>query len=282
MANSRYGLRTRLGAIRNYSQGSAGGDADANLFLDAAAITDTTITTAIQQLVIDLKEYGIWSKMKAIYPFVGGSAAAHKFNLKDARDLDAAFRLVFSGGWTHSSTGALPDGTNAYANSYFNPVSNSLAYNNNHLSYYSRTQAAGVVNAFYEIGSGNSTNGGTALYLRRSNNTAAYDSGTASANRLLISSIIDGRGFYVGSSITSNIGYLFKNGTQQVIKNPLTNVSMQSYNYYLGGFNEENSTIYYSNLECAFASIGDGLNDTEVSNLYTAVQTFETTLGRQV
>jgi hypothetical protein len=32
----------------------------------------------------------------------------------------------------------------------------------------------------------------------------------------------------------------------------------------------------------AFSSIGDGLTDTEATNLYTAVQRFQTTLGRQV
>jgi hypothetical protein len=33
---------------------------------------------------------------------------------------------------------------------------------------------------------------------------------------------------------------------------------------------------------CAFASIGDGLNSTEAANLYTAVQAYQTTLGRQL
>jgi hypothetical protein len=32
----------------------------------------------------------------------------------------------------------------------------------------------------------------------------------------------------------------------------------------------------------AFASIGDGLTQTNVDDLYTAVQRFQTTLGRQV
>jgi hypothetical protein len=197
--------------------------------------------------------------------------------------LDAAFRLVFSGGWTHSSTGALPNGTNAYANTYFNPATNSLSYNNNHLSYYSRTSAS-ATNAIYEIGSGDSTDGGTGLFLRRANNTAAYDSGSAvnPGNRLLVSGVTNAQGLYTGTSITTNIGYLFKNGVQQQIKNPLNNIAMKSYNYYLGGFNEQNTTIYYSNKECAFASIGNGLTTTEAANLYTAVQAYQTTLSRNV
>ena len=38
----------------------------------------------------------------------------------------------------------------------------------------------------------------------------------------------------------------------------------------------------WSDRQCAFASIGDGLTDTDASTLYTAVQAFQTTLGRNV
>ena len=66
-------------------------DADATTFITAAGITNLIQASAINTLVNDLKTYGLWTKMKAIYPFVGGSATSHKFNLKDPRDLDAAF-----------------------------------------------------------------------------------------------------------------------------------------------------------------------------------------------
>jgi hypothetical protein len=38
---------------------------------------------------------------------------------------------------------------------------------------------------------------------------------------------------------------------------------------------------YYAN-QFAFASIGDGLTNTEAANFYTAVQAYQTTLSRQV
>ena len=85
-------------------------DPDATAFLTAAGITDPTISSAIDTLVVDLKGYGIWSKMLAIYPFVGGTATTHKWNLKDPRDLNAAYRLSFFGTITHSSTGVKGDG----------------------------------------------------------------------------------------------------------------------------------------------------------------------------
>jgi hypothetical protein len=52
--------------------------------------------------------------------------------------------------------------------------------------------------------------------------------------------------------------------------------------FYLASENLNGSANGYDNKELAFASIGDGLTDTEASNFYTAVQTFQTTLSRNV
>jgi hypothetical protein len=51
---------------------------------------------------------------------------------------------------------------------------------------------------------------------------------------------------------------------------------------YISALNNNGSTVNFSGRECAFASIGDGLNDTEAANLYTAVQNYQITLNRQV
>ncbi len=47
-------------------------DTDAQAFLTAAGITDPTISGAINTLVVQMKADNIWTKMKAIYPMVGG------------------------------------------------------------------------------------------------------------------------------------------------------------------------------------------------------------------
>jgi hypothetical protein len=72
-------------------------DPDAQAFLTATGITDPTITSAIDTLVLDLKAASLWTKMKALYPFVGGTSTTHKYNLVDPADTDAAFRLTFNG-----------------------------------------------------------------------------------------------------------------------------------------------------------------------------------------
>jgi hypothetical protein len=249
-------------------------DPDAQAFITAAGITDPTQQAAINTLVVDLKGYSIWTKKKAIYPIVGGTASSHAVNLKTP----GTFNLTFSTGWTHSSTGMLPNGSSAYANTAFVPSTNGLTYNNNHLSFYSRTSTA---KDFYEMGSTTSPASTDifSLWTRRTANTAGYDSGNFSTNRLTASNT-DGRGFYVNTA-PSTTSKIFKNGTSLASKT-LSMSSISSVNVYIGGLIEGGGSLYYSDKQCAFASIGNGLTDTEAANFYTAVQAFQTTLSRQV
>ena len=62
--------------------------------------------------------------------------------------------------------------------------------------------------------------------------------------------------------------------------NPYTNIS--PYSFYIGAFNNGNTPGGSTAARIAFSSIGYGLTTTEAANLYTAVQRFQTTLGRQV
>jgi hypothetical protein len=257
-------------------------DPDAQAFITAAAITDPTQQAAINQLVVDLKGYSIWSKMKALYPFVGGTATSHKFNLKNPLDTDAAFRLVFNGGWTHSSTGALPNGTNAYADTVFNPSTNFNTSTFNHLSYYSRTNSAIASEYVMGIYDGTSTN---ALICRRDTNlsffVADYPSGTS--YRSASGSVTDGRGLFLGTQTGAN-AKLFRNGSVIYSNTGATlNNAIANQRLYIGVLNNT-TTIEdtWTDKECAFASIGEGLSDTEAANFYTAVQAFQTTIGRSI
>ena len=252
-------------------------DADAQAFITAAAITDPTQQTAINTLVKGMKADGTWTKMKAIYPFVGGTASTHKWNLKDPRDLDAAFRLVFNGGWTHSSNGATPNGTNGYADTKLVP-SSVLAQNSSHLSYYSRTASAASVAG--EIGSVKTTvthsyfhthlrYTGDIYYMLLASNTSPIVSNNTS------------QGFFNGSRTNSTSIAHFRNGVN--LGNALSpSVALNSLNVFLGALNIDGTAANFSTKQTAFSSIGDGLTDTEAANLYTRVQAFQTSLSRQV
>ena len=258
-------------------------DPDAQAFITAASITDPTQQSAINQLVVDLKGYGIWTKMKAVYPFVGGTASQHKWNLKDPRDLDAAFRLVFCGGITHSSNGATPNGTNGYANTFVNTLNN-LGANSAHLAYYSRTNSA-VANEI-PMGNLNASSGasGLNLVIRRTSDVNSFRATDATTNGIVSSTVTDSRGLFIGSITSATSRKTYKNSS--VLNTLTTNYTWDraNFNLYLAAANDILSTnaIAYTNKETAFASIGDGLLDSEANNLYLCVQQFNTTLGRQV
>ncbi len=262
-------------------------DPDASLFLRTAGITNTTQQSAIDTLVLELKNAGIWSKMKAIYPFVGGTASTHKWNLKDPRDLDAAFRLTFSGGWTHSASGSLPNGTNAYARTFLIPA-NTLTAHNISLSYYSRTNS---VRDGEVMGSDNNGNPGEYCRLRIvwssspvANLGATIIGGTNVG--ITYASVTDTRGLFSGIATDSSTRKFVRNGQPQTITSQ-TSIGVNGlvpspYDIVLSCINSAAGFYAFDNKECAFASIGDGLTDAEASSLYTIVQKYQTTLGRQV
>jgi hypothetical protein len=218
--------------------------------------------------------------MKAVYPFIGGSASSHKWNLKDPRDLDAAFRLSFAGGITHSSTGVLFNGSTGYANTNLVPNTDMSAYNM-HLSFYSRSNvSAGTAIDFGGLGTGGSSQymhmhlryTGDIWYALLHQNNSGIDS--VSNNTSL--------GFFNANRTANNSKTHFRNGTNLGTSTTVTSAAFTTSALFLGAGNVDFSPSNYSNKECAFASIGDGLNNTEAAAFYTAVQTFQTTLGRSI
>ena len=264
-------------------------DPDAVAFLSAAGITDPTIESAVNTLVVDLKGYSIWTKMKAIYPFVGGTASTHKWNLINPLDTDAAFRLVFNGGWTHSATGAKPNGTNAYANTYLKP-STSLITNYASLHYYSRTSGSelstgkGTVIGVRSVNSGTTGNSLVLAPKRFDDFSLFYYTFTGATNEFASrASEPTGTGLFSGALMASS-SKIYKNGINETTVNNSFGVrNTPNLVTYLGALNANGTQVLeYSLRESAFAAIADSMSDAEVADLYTAVQAFNTTLSRHV
>lgn len=257
-------------------------DADAQAFITATAITDTTQQSAINTLVLNLKSYGIWSKTKAIYPMVGGTATTHKFNLKNPVDANYAFRLQFNGGWTHSSNGALPNGTTAYADTFLN-ASSSLTNNDYHLAHYSRTQktTGNEIDIASMVG-GASTTGIAIDQYYAGVSAKAFVAGDYNTS-LILNADTNTLGMLVGSRTSQTSAKMFMNAVQKGSTLTLSNPNALPNNtFYIAANHIGVNVQEFSRKQCAFASIGDGLTDTEASNFYTAVQAFNTTLARNV
>jgi hypothetical protein len=273
--------RIGLGLGLGQAVASAGGfDADAQAFFDRVIAAGGTLTTteqnATNQLVLDMKSAGIWSAMRAVYPMVGASAEACKQNLKSS-----SFTGSFSTGWTFASTGATPNGTSAFFNTDLQPTTQ-LTGASTHVSYYSRTDT--TTNGGVEVGTWNAGyTSGIELALHRSNTTPKTYLGINSG----IIAVVNGgnqtsTGLFLGCRTSSSLATLYRNGSSIGTNTNSVTVILSSFNIYLSASNDFGTAGAFSNKQIAFASIGDGLTDTEASNFYTAVQAFQTTLSRQV
>ena len=255
--------RLRLGMM-------AGGVDPAAAFLAAAGITDPTITAAINTLVNDLVGYGIWDKIFAIYPFVGGTATAHKFNLKNPQDTNAAFRLVFSGGITHSSSGITGNGLNGSYNTNFSTAPMTLAVGGGLFLFIGNNTNTGVDLSNFA----GAPNNAIQIYTRLSGNCGGRALSILGINVANLSSA----GFFGinrEANDSTNI-YLTTNASESSAADPYTSTSAIIY-----GMQNGPAGGLFSNKNQQTSVITKGLTLTERANLRTALNTFNVTnLGR--
>jgi len=252
------------------SGGGGGVDPDAQAFITAAAITDPTQQAAINTLVVDLKGYSIWTKMKALYPFVGGTASSNSFNLRNT----AQFQITWNGGVTHNSNGVTFNGTNGYGNTGYNLSTNSTITNISGGVYNRSTgntgASFGAINAGFQ---------GLQLSIKFSDNNTYYGANdfilTGSGNH-----VSDRRGFFIVNRESLTSKRFYRNGASITSANPGGNDANPNTNVLLGARGAQIDS--YDSGNYAFHFLGDTLTPTEAANFYTAVQAFQTTLGRQV
>jgi hypothetical protein len=248
-------------------------DPDAQLFFNAEALAGQTLTTieknAVNQSVLDLKANGLYTKMKFWHPFVGNTPTAHKFNLINPSDSNSAYRLVFSGGWSHSSLGALPNGVNAFASTFLIPNTvfgagyASIGVYVNQASLLSSTPI-GSTNMTILIGSGfvrgaNKASGNSTAFTQSPNDGFIVNSRTSSTSMFFMNR--------TGSFLTSTITAVTSYGTTDIV---------------LGATNSNGTIVNYSSGRIVLAYCSDFLTQAQATILKSIVQTFQTSLGRQV
>ena len=241
-------------------------DADSQRFFDSSGINNVLEQIAIDNLVVQLKDSSLWTKFGAIYPFVGGTAATTKWNLKDPRDLDVAYRLTFNGSPVFAASGVLFPTPSDYADTHLRDAI--LTFNDNAISYYSLTQ----------------------------NTVSGYDMGCfdhgSPYNEMAIYNMVDAtnwfgyynfrpipastKGLFMLSSTPSDVTF-YDNGVINKSSGTPPMPGSTGYSILIGTVNGASSV---GMRECALATIGNGLTEAEALTFYHIVKNFESKLGR--
>jgi hypothetical protein len=276
----------------------SGYDPHALAFLQAAAIPDDStvfytgtpyeitgkaMSEAVNELVVNLKAQGVWAKLLGCYPVVGGTVARHRLNLISPSEGSGHTNLTiqFSTADNHTALGMdwivrSTSTVTAWAN--INPFRD-LSPDSNHLSYYTRGEnTTGSLQIPISALDGGADR---RLHLTFHPNKAQVDFHSGDAASAVVAT--PQAGFIIGSRTAINMNKLYRHGAlaatvTKTRAKTLPNLNMAlGYSGIAGGFAYPATT-----LPCAFATIGHGLTDTEALSLHSIVQTFQTTLKRQV
>ena len=249
----------------------SGVDPDAAAFFARVTAAGGTLSntekTAVNTLVLSLKANSLWTPMKAIYPMVGASAAACAQNLKSA-----SFTGVFNGGVTYASTGVTFNGTTGYLDTNLIPgitmggSSASLGFMTNIAN-----NQAGI-----EMGVQSATDGMSLWTQFSSSNVSRIGRGNDANTGLPFTSA----GRFYGSRTTSTLQTLYRNGTSVATGVGAVSGLDSVYKIILGAINLSGTAAIFVNGRYTFSFIGDGLSGTDITNLDSAIVTFNTSLSR--
>jgi len=245
-------------------------DVDAAAFI-AKGITNATHQKAVNYLCVELKKANLWNKMVAVYPFVGGTAALHAWNLRNLSQHNIVWQSSPQD-MTHNSTGVTPNtSTGNLMLSGASLPSQSLF----HLSYYiSASIGAGNV---YSFGAG-APQSTLAMELGIFSSQMTFRFGGVGDSCKRFNS--ERTGFFLVGLNSNTLGYIYINGTQ------LAATSFTSYrrieNASLVMNSRAGSAHGVNNDQYSFCSVGTSLTDDERLILNNIVQQYQTMLGRAV
>jgi len=281
-------IRRRIQQVTGGSTPPPSSEYDSN----AAAFfaVNTGLTTpqknAVNTLVIALKANGLWSRLYAIYPIVGGTADSHKWNLKNPANTDAAKRLVWFGGWAHGITGATPNGTNAYAKTWIDPHEDCPQYSFSGFVY---NRTASNPTSDHVLFGGKSTGDPVWLDIFLAGATPKIDAVVANNGQRVAFNNTLYQGTIGLSCYHSDKFNVYRNGIA-IASNTgnrtryFDNIDANNENgkLYLGGYNNNETAQWFSPYEISFACFGWGLDSSQVATLNSIITNFQTALDRNV
>lgn len=229
---------------------------------------------AVTQLETDLRATsGLYDKLIAIYPLVGGDEASCKYNLKGAAT-SFDYTLGFSGSWTYDANGVTGDGTSTYANSNISP--NDVAGIGTGIGLHIYLTVNVQSPSSYDWGSNETS------VIAGFNNTTLYGNFSSPPSYTTSTGQVSGTGDLYSSQHTANgagTTSIWKNGSS-VNTASKTWSTTNTNTFFLGNDNRGVTPVEFGNKGFGFAAISNYLDSTQMSALNTAVQTYNTSLSR--
>lgn len=224
---------------------------------------------------------GIKNKLKAVYLFSGSTSATHVLNYLNPINSDGAFRLTVHGTITDTYGTVTGNGSTGYFDTHFNP-STSLSFPGGAITtWFTSSSLKGAAggytglsaplpafqvipnfdgsNSYYAVGDLNSTSN----YVTLAYPSVAIDQCVTTTRSSTSLTTVYRNGSSIGSA----------SGTLGVSNFPNENMYLLARN--------ANATVQdYSSNPLIFCIFSDGLTGTDVTNLYNALSTLKTGMGK--
>jgi hypothetical protein len=244
-------------------------DSDASSFLSRASIVDQSIGQAVNSLVLSLKGQGLWGKFDSIWPLVGGTAAAHSQDLKNANVVQ------WAGGLTHNGDGVTADGVSGRGDTGWLP--NSRSASNAQFHIYNRSSAP--TGSFFGANSAGPT---SRFGLRQSGpTTATVDGPQSSYNSSIAWTIANWKGHFAIHQTADNRARLRSSVATTATSGVLGNADLTANSIALFARKTGASTYdMFGASNIAFAAAGAVLDDTELAAYIALVNQFQTAINR--
>jgi hypothetical protein len=189
--------------------------------------------------------------------------------------------LLFFGGWTHDANGITPDGTTTYADTFYVPSSAATLTSASMGFYYSNTASTKSFPAEMGVNYfGNAMSliarmpGATQVIGNLFGGWSITDYGTSAQTGTLII-----------SRTSSSSLKLYRRGVENYFNSSLLgSITDITEPLVIGGIRRVQipDVVDRSDRNLRFAYVGEGLDDTEVSNLDAIIQNYQIALGRAV
>jgi hypothetical protein len=244
-------------------------DSGATAYLNALIVGGATgitesVSAATNTFFTTIRSAGIISKLYRMYPYVGGVSTSMGINAL----LPGTNNITFTGGWTFSSSGATPNGVNAYSLTVQQGAQSAVfalgAYLND--GFTTNSTALGAYDSNIDL---SSISFGAGVLAGTSNTTVGTVRTTTAQTR----------GFY-GITRISNTQEVFIQNTSATTVNSTYAACDRA--IAIGARNSDGTINDWFSRRIAFVFFGNNLSSAEMITFYNAIQNYQTALGRQV